>query len=124
MGYGGFLSLMGPVTAEAFGQRHLGVNFGIMFLTVAEAAYAGPRLAAQVAEADGGGFSRAFVITTDRDAKASPSPSSIVAHLLLRRRREAVAALEPAAHALSTIRNAIGAGGPRGRRRRCLLRTR
>ena len=92
LGYGGFLSLMGPVTAEAFGQRHLGVNFGIMFLTVAVAAYAGPRLAAQVAEADGGGFSRAFVIAAVINVAALVL---VAAHLLLRRRREAVAALEP-----------------------------
>jgi MFS transporter, OFA family, oxalate/formate antiporter len=90
--YGGFLSLMGPVTADAFGQRHLGVNFGIMFLTVAVAAYAGPRLAAQVAEADGGSFSRAFVIAAVINVAALVL---VAAHLLLRRRREAIAALEP-----------------------------
>jgi OFA family oxalate/formate antiporter-like MFS transporter len=90
--YGGFLSLMGPVTADAFGQRHLGVNFGIMFLTVAVAAYAGPRLAAQVAEADGGSFSRAFVIAAVINVAALVL---VAVHMLLRRRREAVAALEP-----------------------------
>ena len=89
--YGGFLSLMGPVTADAFGQRYLGVNFGIMFLTVAVAAYAGPRLAAQVAEADGGSFSRAFVIAAVINVAALVL---VTIHLLLRRRREAVAALQ------------------------------
>ena len=90
--YGGFLSLMGPVTADAFGQRHLGVNFGIMFLTVAVAAYAGPRVAAQVAEADGGTYSRAFVIAAVINVAALVL---VAVHMLLRRRREAVAALEP-----------------------------
>ena len=42
--YGGFVAVMGPVTADAFGERYLGVNFGIMFLSIAVAAYAGPQL--------------------------------------------------------------------------------
>ncbi len=90
--YGGFLSLMGPVTADAFGARHLGVNFGIMFLTIAVAAYAGPRLAAQVAEASDGSFSQAFVIAAVINVAALVL---VAVHMLLRRRREAVAALEP-----------------------------
>ncbi len=90
--YGGFLSLMGPVTADAFGARHLGVNFGIMFLTVAVAAFAGPRVAAQVAETDGGSYSRAFVIAAVINVAALVL---VAVHMLLRRRREAVAALEP-----------------------------
>ncbi len=60
--YGGFLALMGPVTADAFGNKHLGINFGIMFLTVAVAAYAGPRLAAAVTEANNGSYAWAFII--------------------------------------------------------------
>jgi OFA family oxalate/formate antiporter-like MFS transporter len=60
--YGGFVSVMGPVTADAFGSRHLGVNFGIMFLSVAVAAYVGPQLGARVAAASGGDFTVAFVV--------------------------------------------------------------
>jgi OFA family oxalate/formate antiporter-like MFS transporter len=60
--YGGFLSLMGPVTAEGFGHKYLGVNFGIMFFTIAISAFAGPRLAALVAEANDGDYSKAFLI--------------------------------------------------------------
>ena len=59
--YGGFLALMGPVTAETFGNKNLGINFGIMFLTVALAAYVGPRLAASVHDSTGA-YSWAFVI--------------------------------------------------------------
>jgi OFA family oxalate/formate antiporter-like MFS transporter len=89
--YGGFLSLMGPVIADAFGARHLGVNFGIMFLTIAVSAYAGPRVAAQMAEANGGSFSQAFVIA----AVINVAGLALVAvHMFLRRRREALAALE------------------------------
>jgi MFS family permease len=53
---------MGPVTAETFGNKNLGINFGIMFLTVAVAASAGPRLAAAVHEANGGDYGWAFII--------------------------------------------------------------
>jgi OFA family oxalate/formate antiporter-like MFS transporter len=60
--YGGFLALLGPVTLDAFGPRHFAVNFGIMFLTMAVASFVGPRLAAAVAEANGGVFKQAFLI--------------------------------------------------------------
>ncbi|MBP2653835.1 MAG: yhjX 2 [Firmicutes bacterium] len=60
--YGGFLSLMPPVTADSFGAKHLGINFGIMFLTIGVAAYIGPRLAAVAKEANNGDYTQAFVI--------------------------------------------------------------
>jgi OFA family oxalate/formate antiporter-like MFS transporter len=60
--YGGFLALIGPVTLDAFGPRHFPVNFGVMFLSVAVAAYAGPRLAAAVAEANDGAYKQAFLV--------------------------------------------------------------
>ena len=60
--YGGFISLIAPVTADAFGQKHLGTNFGIMFLAIAVAAYLGPMLAAVVKEANNGDYTPAFVI--------------------------------------------------------------
>lgn len=60
--YGGFLSLMAPITAEAFGPKYLGLNFGIMFLTIAIAAYVGPLLASKVKLANNGDYTPAFVI--------------------------------------------------------------
>jgi OFA family oxalate/formate antiporter-like MFS transporter len=60
--YGGFLALMAPLTAELFGTKNLGVNFGIMFLTVAIAAYVGPLLAAVVKQANHGDYTQAFSI--------------------------------------------------------------
>jgi OFA family oxalate/formate antiporter-like MFS transporter len=81
--YGGFLALMGPVTADAFGPTYLGVNFGIMFFAVAISSFLGPRLAAMVADANGGSFSKAFLIA------AAISIAGLVlvgAHALLRRR--------------------------------------
>lgn len=60
--YGGFLSLMAPVTADAFGSKYLGINFGIMFLTIAIAAYVGPLLASVVKQANNGDYTKAFII--------------------------------------------------------------
>jgi len=60
--YGGCLAVMGPVTAEAFGSKNLGINYGIMFLTVAVAAFVGPRIAAAVSQANGGHYPWAFVV--------------------------------------------------------------
>lgn len=60
--YGGFLTLIAPLTADLFGTKNLGVNFGIMFLTVAIAAYVGPLLAAVVKQANNGDYTQAFII--------------------------------------------------------------
>ena len=60
--YGGFLALIGPVTTDAFGARHVGTNFGIMYLSVAVALFLGPRLAAVASEKSGGDYDWAFLI--------------------------------------------------------------
>jgi OFA family oxalate/formate antiporter-like MFS transporter len=60
--YGGFLALMAPLTADLFGTKNLGVNFGIMFLTIAIAAYVGPLLAAVVKQVNHGDYTKAFII--------------------------------------------------------------
>ncbi len=59
--YGGFLALIGPSTADAFGAQHLPINYGVMFLTVAVSALLGPRLGASIQETQGS-YSPAFVI--------------------------------------------------------------
>jgi len=59
--YGGFLALMAALTTDLFGSKHLGVNFGIMFLTVGIAAFIGPRLAA-VVKAASNDYTQAFMI--------------------------------------------------------------
>jgi len=51
--YGGILAVMAPITAELFGTKNLGLNFGIMFLTVALAAAIGPRLVAVIKQTTG-----------------------------------------------------------------------
>jgi OFA family oxalate/formate antiporter-like MFS transporter len=81
--YGGFLALMGPVTADDFGSTYLGVNFGIMFFTVAVSSFVGPRIAAMVAEADGGSFSKAFLIAA---AISLLGLVLVASHAALRRR--------------------------------------
>jgi len=60
--YGGFLAIMAPITADLFGTKNLGVNFGIMFLTIAVAAYVGPLLAAVVKQTNHGDYTQAFII--------------------------------------------------------------
>lgn len=60
--YGGFLSVMAPLTADLFGQKNLPINYGLMFLTVAIAAYVGPTLASVVVEANNGSYTQAFII--------------------------------------------------------------
>ncbi len=85
--YGGFLALMAPITAEAFGNKNLGINFGIMFLTVALAAYVGPRLAAAVFEANGGDYGWAFIIAAIMSAAGLVLVGAYMA--LARRKRPA-----------------------------------
>lgn len=60
--YGGFLSVMAPLTADLFGSKNLPINYGLMFLTVAIAAFVGPRLASVVVEANNGSYTEAFII--------------------------------------------------------------
>jgi OFA family oxalate/formate antiporter-like MFS transporter len=60
--YGGFLTLIGPVTLEAFGPRHFAINFGLMFWSLAFASFLGPRLAAAVVEANDGVYKEAFLL--------------------------------------------------------------
>jgi OFA family oxalate/formate antiporter-like MFS transporter len=50
------------VTLDAFGPRHFAVNFGLMFWALAFASYAGPRLAASVAQANEGIYKQAFLV--------------------------------------------------------------
>jgi OFA family oxalate/formate antiporter-like MFS transporter len=60
--YGGFLSLIGPVTLDVFGSKNFPINFGIMFMCTAVASYIGPRLAAAAVEANNGEYRSAFLI--------------------------------------------------------------
>lgn len=59
--YGGFMGMMASLTADTFGPKHLGVNFGIVFLAFGVAAFIGPRLAA-VIRVVSTSYSQAFII--------------------------------------------------------------
>ena len=86
--YGGFVAVMGPLTADAFGERYLGVNFGIMFLSIAVAAYVGPQLGARVAAANGGDFTVAFVVAAAVSASglaAAMGCGAVLKHTRIRR---------------------------------------
>lgn len=60
--FGGFMGIFPSITADAFGSRHLGVNYGLMFTAFGMAAFVGPRLAAVVKEAHQGDYAWAFLI--------------------------------------------------------------
>jgi MFS transporter, OFA family, oxalate/formate antiporter len=60
--YGGYISLIAPITAEAFGAKHLGINYGIMFISFAIGGVIGPRVAAIIREANNGSYRQAFII--------------------------------------------------------------
>ncbi|SCZ79149.1 L-lactate MFS transporter [Acidaminobacter hydrogenoformans] len=60
--YGGFMSMIASLTADAFGSKNLPVNFGIMFLAYGFAAFTGPRMAAVVKIMNQGDYSLAFII--------------------------------------------------------------
>ena len=59
--YGGLLGIFPTVTADLFGLKNLGENYGIMFSALAAAAVIGPPLAAQVKEMNGN-YDQAFLI--------------------------------------------------------------
>jgi len=60
--FGGFLGVFPSMTADMFGLKNLGMNYGIMFLGFGLAALIGPPLAATIKELYGGDYSRAFLI--------------------------------------------------------------
>lgn len=64
LSFGGFLGIMPSVTADNFGAKNLGVNYGVIFTAFGVAAVVGPRLAAVAKEASGGLYSRAYLIAS------------------------------------------------------------
>ena len=95
--YGGFVAVMGPVTADAFGTRHLGVDYGVMFLSIAVAAVAGPQLGALAAEAGGGDYTVAFVVAAVISACGLATAAGYFVVLRRARTREAGQVRAPAA---------------------------
>ncbi len=60
--YGGYISLIAPITADSFGTKHLGINYGIMFIAFALGGVIGPRAAAILKEANNGSYQQAFFV--------------------------------------------------------------
>lgn len=84
MCFGGFMGMLASLTADAFGSKHLAVNFGVMFLPFGLAAFTGPRLAA-VMKATSGSYSQAFLIASMLSFVGIAL--AIVASVLLKNRR-------------------------------------
>lgn len=62
--FGGFLSIFPAITAENFGNRNSGSNYGIMFSGYALASMAGPRIAVTFKNAGAEPYSAGLVIAT------------------------------------------------------------
>lgn len=60
--FGGFMGIFPSITADAFGSRNLGMNYGVMFTAFGFAGILGPGLAATVKETNGGDYTQAFLI--------------------------------------------------------------
>lgn len=84
MCFGGFMGMLAPLTADAFGPKYLAINFGVMFLPFGIAAFIGPRLAA-VIKAGSGSYSQAFLISSVLGFAGIGL--AIVASILMQRRR-------------------------------------
>ena len=59
--YGGFASVLTPLTAKMFGPRYITENYGVMYLVFGLASLIGPALAVQFKNAAGGSYSGAFL---------------------------------------------------------------
>ena len=54
LSFGGYLALMPAITADYFGTKNYGINYGWMFTAYGAAAVFGPVLIAQIKEVSGG----------------------------------------------------------------------
>lgn len=101
--FGGFMGIFPSITADLFGSKNLGMNYGVMFTAFGAAAIIGPRLAAIVKENHGGDYAHAFLIA------AALSALGIVLSLLLRH-RAACAAMRVQAGAICLQADICAAG--------------
>lgn len=60
--FGGFMGIYPSITADTFGPKNLGMNYGVMFTAFGTAAFVGPRLAATMKETQHGDYTYAFLI--------------------------------------------------------------
>lgn len=64
LSFGGFMGIFPSVTADHFGAKNLGSNYGIMFTAYGIAAFIGPRVAAIVKQTNQGEYGKAFLIAS------------------------------------------------------------
>jgi OFA family oxalate/formate antiporter-like MFS transporter len=85
--YGGIMGIFPSITADAFGAKNLGMNYGIIFTAFGVAAFVGPRLASHFKVMNNGDYTQAFLIS------ASLSIAGIILTFIARSRKnkEAVA---------------------------------
>ncbi|MBY6276039.1 OFA family MFS transporter [Symbiobacterium thermophilum] len=60
--FGGIMGVFPSIVMENYGPAHQGVNYGITFIGYSTAAFFAPRIAANIAEANDGDFTKAFYI--------------------------------------------------------------
>ena len=64
--FGGFATLLTPMTADFFGYKNLSINFGFMYIAFGVAALIGPRLATSLVTKDASGaitsYSMAYIV--------------------------------------------------------------
>lgn len=63
LSFGGFLGIMPSITADKFGSRNLGINYGVLFTAFGVAAVIGPRIAAIAKETNNGIYSTAYFVS-------------------------------------------------------------
>lgn len=61
--FGGAMGTFPSVAADFYGPKHVGMNYGFIFLAYSMGALIGPRLASVVVESSGGSYRMAFFIT-------------------------------------------------------------
>lgn len=62
--FGGFMGVFPALTADSFGTKNNGINYGIMFIGFALGGYIGPMLAANIKAANNGDYTKAFLIAS------------------------------------------------------------
>ncbi|MBP2642047.1 MAG: NarK [Firmicutes bacterium] len=62
--YGGMMGIFPSITADMFGPKNLGMNYGMINTAFGAAAYIGPRLASYFKEVNQGDYTQAFLIAT------------------------------------------------------------
>lgn len=60
--YGGFASVLTPMTAQMFGSRYITENYGVMYVVFGLASLVGPNMASAFQAAAGGSYTGAYVV--------------------------------------------------------------